>query len=160
MATDLHTGPDVDAERATHESAATEPGVAALAKGILDDALNLMRQHVLMFKAEIREEFRQLLMALIPLACALAPLLMGVMMLCFMIVHLIHWETLPAGSMADPAAIPLWGDFGIIAAGLLLFGGILLAIGIYRIKHVHLLSEQTAHALEEDIQWLMNHNRK
>jgi hypothetical protein len=162
MANDLHTAPEVGERMAGTASngARGEPGLATMAKGILDDALELLKQQFLMLKAEIRAEIRQLITSRIPLACGLAPLLFGGLMLCFFLVHLIHWATLPAGSNADPAAIPLWGAYLIVAAFCLLLGGLLEAIGYYRLKNVHPLPEQTVHALEENIQWLMNHPRK
>lgn len=155
MASELHSLPGAGAEHT-----ATEPGLATALKGIVDDALELMKQQITMLKAELRSDFRKVLAGVIPLACGIAPLLLGGLMLCFTLVHLIHWATLPAGSQADPATIPLWGSYAIVSAGFLLTGGILLGVGYYRLKTVNPLPEQTAHALEENLQWLMNKNPK
>jgi len=155
MANDLNSPAGVSAVHVP-----PEPGLAATAKGIVDDALELMKQQFAMLKAEIRSDFHKLLAGIIPLACAIAPLLLGGLMFCFMLVHLIHWATLPAGSQADPATIPLWGSYGIVAAVFLVTGGVLVGIGVYRLKTVNPLPEQTAQALEENLQWLMNKNPK
>jgi len=152
MAVDLHS------PAAGADAAPAEPGLASSVKGIIDDALELVHQQFAMLKAEIRADFRKLLAGVIPLAAGVAPLLLGGLMLCFTLVHLIHWSTLPAG--ADPATIPLWASYAIVAAAFLLLGGILLTVGIQRLKSLHPLPEQTAHALEENLQWLMNKNPK
>jgi len=155
MANDLHSPVDMG-EPHVH----AEPSMAATFKGIVDDSLELMKQQFSMLKAEIRSDFRKVLAGIIPLACAVAPLLLGALMLCFMLVHLIHWATLPAGQTVDPATIPLWGSYGIVAAVFLVTGGVLVGIGIYRLKTVNPLPEQTAQALEENLKWLMNKNPK
>ncbi len=155
MANELHSPAAVGTDHA-----ATEPGLAATLKGVVDDAIELMKQQMIMLKAELRSDFRKVIAGLIPLACGVAPLLLGGLMLCFTLVHLIHWATLPAGSQADPATIPLWGSYAIVSAGFLLTGGILLGVGVYRLKTVNPLPEQTAHALEENLKWLMNKNPK
>jgi Putative Actinobacterial Holin-X, holin superfamily III len=137
-----------------HADRADEAGFATTFKGVIDDALELMKQQFIILQVELRSDFRKFLTGLIPLASGIVPLLLGGLMLCFTLVHLIHWATLPAG--ADPATIPLWASYAIVAAGFLLLGGILLAIGVQRLKTVHPLPEQTAQALEENLQWLMN----
>jgi len=155
MANDLHSPVDARAEHA-----AVEPGLAATFKGVIDDALELPKQQFAMLKAEIRSDFRKLLAGVIPLACAIAPVLLGGLMGCFALVHLLHWATLPAGQTVDPASLPLWACYAIVAAVFLVTGGVLVGIGYYRLKTVNPLPEQTAHALEENIQWLMNQNPK
>jgi hypothetical protein len=144
------------ANPATAERAAAEPGLASTFKGILDDALELMKQQFAMLKAEIRSDFHKLLSGLIPLFIGIGPLVLGGLMLCFALVHLIHWASVPAGVTADVARIPLWGCYAIVAAVFLLTGGILLAVGYARLKTVNPLPEETAKALEENLQWLMN----
>jgi len=155
MATDFHAAPDVAADRSA------EPGLASTFKGIVDDSLALMRQQFAMLKAEIRADFHKVLAGIIPLAAGIAPLLLGGLMLCFTLVHLIHWATTPASAVnADPASVPLWACYAIVSAAFLIVGGVLLAIGVHRLKTVNPLPEETAKALEENIQWLMNQNPK
>jgi hypothetical protein len=134
--------------------AADQPTMAHLIKGILDDAMTLMRQQLAMFKAELRNDAKKLSYGLIFIACGIAPLLLGGLMMCFCLVHVLHWATQPAGS--DPATIPLWGCYAIVSGAFLLIGGSLLGIGIYRLKSVNLLPDESARALEENVKWLMN----
>jgi Putative Actinobacterial Holin-X, holin superfamily III len=137
-----------------------DPSLTATLKGILDDAVELGKQQIAMLRAEIRADIRKLLAAVIPLTCGVAPLLLGGLMLCFTLVHLIHWLTTPAGQSLDAANIPLWGCYAIVAGAFLLVGGTLLGIGIYRLKTMPTLGGESAKALEENIQWIMNRNPK
>jgi hypothetical protein len=137
-----------------------DPTLTATLKGILDDAVELGKQQIAMLKAEIRADFRKVLAAVIPLACGIAPLLLGGLMLCFTLVHLIHWATTPTGQSLDAANVPLWGCYAIVAGAFLLVGGTLLGIGIYRFKTIPTLGGESAKALEENIQWIMNRNPK
>jgi len=146
MAHDTQTAPDLHAS--------DQPSMAALLKGILDDAMTLMRQQLAMFKAELRADFEKVRNAVILLAAGVGPLLLGGLMLCFTLVHLLHWATAPSGS--DPASIPLWGCYGIVSGTFLLIGGGLLGAGIYRLKTVNPLPDESARALEENVKWLMN----
>lgn len=146
MAHDTQTAPDLHA--------ADQPTIASLVKGILDDAMELMRQQFAMFKAELRADFAKVRNAVVLLAAGVGPLLLGGLMLCFTLVHLLHWATAPSGS--DPATIPLWGCYGIVAGAFLILGGGLLGAGIYRLKTVNPLPDESARALEENVKWLMN----
>jgi hypothetical protein len=159
MANDLHTSA-VATPHPGAESATTEPGLATTFKGVVDDALELMKQQFIMLKAEVRSDFRKVLAGIIPLAVGVVPLVLGGLMLCFALVHLIHWASFPTGTTADAAHIPLWASYAIVSALFLLVGGVLLGLGIYRLKTVNPLPEQTAQALEENLQWLMNKNPK
>lgn len=135
----------------------TEPSITALVKGIVDDAMVLMRQQLAMFKAELRSDLARLRDGIIPIVLSIAPMLLGGLMSCFALVHLIHWLATPAGAvMADPAHIPLWGCYAIVAGTFLLIGGILVAMGIVRLKSVNPLPEESVKALEENVKWLMN----
>src|SRR5262249_13590131 len=99
---------------------AAEPSLVATLKGIIDDALELMKHQVVMLKVEIRSDFRKVLWGVIPIGIGIAPLLLSLVMLCFALVHLIHWATYPAGTVADPASIPLWGCYAIVSGAFLL----------------------------------------
>jgi len=156
MANNLEAPATAGAQNAVAVTGVAEPGLAVTVKGIVDDALELTKQQFAMLKAEVRSDLHKLVTGLIPLFCAVAPALLGGLMACFALVRLIHWATLPAGQNVDPAALPLWACYAVVSAGLLVLGGILFGIGYYRLKSVNPLPEQTAQALEENIQWLMN----
>jgi len=154
MSNEAPTIPDAPPYTATGGAAAPgdPPSLAALMKGILDDALGLMRQQFAMFKAELKSDLKAVMGGAILLAAGIAPLLLGLLMLCFTLVHLLHWATAPAGT--DPASIPLWGCYGIVSGLFLIIGGGLLGAGIIRLKSVNPLPDESARALEENIKWL------
>jgi len=137
-----------------------EPGLTATVRGILDDAVELLKQQLTMFKAEIRSDIHSMIAAVTPIGIGIAPLLLGGLMLCFALVHFLHWATTPAGATLDVATLPLWACYAIVAAAFLLVGGILLGVGIYRLKTLRPLAAESTKALEENIQWLMNRNPK
>jgi hypothetical protein len=153
MANDIQTPPA--------PGAPVEPGIAVMLKGVLDDALELIKQQFAMVKAEFKADFVKVRDGLIPIALGITPLLLGGLMLCFTLVHLIHWAATPANAAtADPATIPLWGCYGIVSGTFLLIGGIALGLGIYRLKSVNPLPDESVKALEENVKWLMNPNPK
>lgn len=155
MSNEAPTIPDAPPYTATGGAAAPgeSPSLAALMKGILDDAMALMRQQFAMFKAELKSDLNAVMGGAILLAAGIAPLLLGLLMLCFTLVHLIHWATTPA-EHADPASIPLWGCYAIVSGLFLIIGGGLLGAGIIRLKSVNPLPDESARALEENIKWL------
>jgi len=155
MTSDSYTTPE-----AASNGTAIDPSITATVKGILDDALELAKQQLVLVKAEIRGDIRNVLAGLLPIAFGVAPLLLGGLMLCFALVHALHWISAPAGQSLDPAALPLWACYAIVAGVFLAVGGTLLGIGIYRLKTLRPLAEQSAKALEENIQWLTNRNPK
>jgi len=159
MANDIHAPAGSDTGRPA--GAPGEPSMTSLLKGVLDDSLELMKQQLAMVKAELRSDMHKVIGGIIPLLTGIAPLLLGGLMLCFTLVHLIHWLTTPAGAPnADPASVPLWGCYAIVAGTFLLVGGVLLGMGIYRLKSVNPLPDESAKALEENVKWLMNPNPK
>ena len=137
-----------------------QPSMTATLKGIAEDAVALVRQQLAMFKAELRADLHDITAGVIPVVCGIVPLLLGGLMLCFALVHLLHWVTTPAGQTLDAATLPLWACYAIVSGAFLAVGGTLLGIGIYRLKTLRPLAAESTRSLEENIQWLMNRNPK
>jgi hypothetical protein len=137
-----------------------EPSMVATAKGIFEDVLELMKQQIVLLKVEIRSDVHNLVASMIPLACSVLPLLLGGLMICFALVHGLHWATLPPGATVEPAAIPLWGCYAIVSTVFLLTGAAFVGVGQYRLRRAHAVWEQSVKALEENLRWLMNKNLK
>ena len=98
-----------------------QPGIGVAAQGIVGDAMDLLKLQLAMFKAETRAQVKKLRAGAIALACSIGPMALGGLMLCFGLVHLLHWATVPAGApLADPAAVPLWACYAIVAGACLL----------------------------------------
>jgi hypothetical protein len=143
----------------TAESDRAEASMIASAKAILDDALELIKQQITLLKVEIRTDVHNLVASVIPLAFCVLPMILGGLMLCFALVHLLHWATLPA-TTGDAAAIPLWGCYAIVSAAFLLTGIAFAAVGLVRLRRVYAVPHESVRALEENIRWLMNKNPK
>ena len=133
-----------------------QPSVTELVRGIVDDAQELIKQQVALVRAEIKQDMRRTKEAVTSLAAGGVVAFLGVVLLCFLLVHLIHWLTLPAGQQVDPASVPLWGCFGIVGGVLTLVGGVLIYLGIQRFNSFNPLPNESAQALEENVKWLTN----
>jgi hypothetical protein len=155
MSNDIYTSPE-----SASDGTRVDPSITATVKGILDDALELVKQQLALVKAEVRNDIRNVVAGVLPIVYAVAPLLLGGLMLCFALVHALHWISTPTGQNVDLATLPLWACYAIVSAVFLTVGGTLLGIGIYRLKTIRPLAEQSTKALEENIQWLTNRNPK
>jgi hypothetical protein len=124
----------------------SEASVTSLVRGIVNDAQELFRQQLALFKAEFREDMRKTREAALSLVVGVGIAFFGVFLLLFALVYLLSW----AGEL------PLWASFAI-------FGGIVLAVGlglIYvgkkRFESFNPLPDQSAQALRENVQWITN----
>ena len=137
-----------DVQRPTEQ----QPSMTELVRGIVDDVQELIKQQVAMVRAEIRQDVRKTKEAVTSLALGAGVAVLGVLLLCFMLVHLIH--QLAGGG--DPASLPLWGCFGIIGGLLTVVGAVLIILGIQKFKSFNPLPDQSAKAVEENVKWLTN----
>lgn len=138
----------------TLQSPPTEQSVVGIISGIIDDFQRLISQQMDMVRAEIRTDWDKTKSAIWPIAVGSVVLLIGGILLSVMFVYLIHWATSPPNT--DPATIPLWGCFGLVAAGFLLLGSALLGTGIHKFHTFNPLPEKSAEALKENVKWLTN----
>jgi membrane-bound ClpP family serine protease len=122
--------------------------VSSLAGGIINDAQELIRQEMRLARAEIRQEVDKAKMAALSLAVGGFIAVLGVILLCFGIAHLITWGT--------GEAIPLFGSFLIIGFALAVGGGALLFLARTKASEIHLVPPQTAETMRENVQWLKN----
>jgi hypothetical protein len=60
------------------------------------------------------------------------------------------------GTNPDPATIPLWGCFGIVAAVFLVVGAGLGYLGIKSFQRNNPLPDQTAQSIKENVEWIVN----
>jgi hypothetical protein len=124
-----------------------EPPATTVVADIIRDAQELMAQQLAMFRHEVREDFRKTQQALYPMAGGLAAALLGGVLLCVMLVHLLHW--------ANPN-LPLWGGYGIVGGLLAAAGAGAFYAGKKRLETVNPLPEKSAEAVKENVQWLSN----
>jgi hypothetical protein len=123
-----------------------EASVTSLVRGIVNDAQELFRQQLGLFKAEFREDMRKTREAALSLVVGVGVAFFGVLLLLFALVYLLSWTS----------GLPFWASFAI-------FGGIVLALGmalIYagkkRFESFNPLPDQSAQALRENVQWITN----
>jgi hypothetical protein len=125
---------------ATDGSSMTE-----LVTGIVHDAQELTRQQFAMFQAEIKHDLAKTKEAVLAMALGGGVALLGVILLCFMLVHLLYW--------AMPA-VPLWAWFGIVGGVLVIVGSGLIYAGRRTFDTFNPLPDESAQAMRENIQWI------
>ena len=121
----------------------SQPGVASLVGGILEDAQKLIRQEVALARREVAQAWDKAKMGAALLSSALAVFALCEVMLAFMLVKLLHQYLLPNHE---------WACFGIVGGLVGLLGGALIYCGLNQINQVHLSLPQTAETLREDAQ--------
>jgi len=122
-----------------------------LISGILGDFQDLLRQQFTLIKEECLEDWKKTKEAGLLLAVSLIPLASGGVLMAFMLVHLLHWATMPSG--ADPASLPLWACFGIVGLVLAGVGGVLFMMGLGNFRSMNPLHGDSVHAMEENVHW-------
>jgi len=118
--------------------------VTGLLGDIINDAQDLIRQQLALFRQEIRDDLQKTRDGAIALGIGIGVIAMGGLLLLLMLPLLLNWLV---------PAIPLWGCFGIIGAAAAAIGVGLLFAGMQRFKSIHPLSDQSAQALKENLQW-------
>lgn len=124
--------------------------LVATLKGIIDDFQTLLQQQFAMIRAEVLADWTRTKTALWPLALGAALFLIGVPLLCVMLVYLIHY----LNGAPDPARIPLWACYGIVGTIFTLASIVMMLVGIKRFQSFNPLPDETARALQENVQWL------
>jgi hypothetical protein len=131
-----------------------EANVSGLLRGIINDVGDLIRQELRFARTEFKSDARAMLRAGLVLALGAGTAALGVILVAFMLVYLLHWLSLPAGT-AEPG-IPLWGCYGIVAAVFLSVGGLMVFAGVKTFQNVNPLPDETAKNVKENVEWIMN----
>jgi len=129
-------------ENLSHHTA--EPSVAVLLGGIVSDAKDLLEQEVAMLKLEARDELRKAKSAAFTLGIAIGIVAAGGMLLSVMLVQVLAVFT----------EIPLWGCYGIVGSGLVVLGGVWLAVGKPTAADLTVAPRPTVKTRKENGQWL------
>jgi hypothetical protein len=122
------------------------PGLSmtALIRDIIDDGQELIRQQLLLFRQEIRTDIRKTREATVLLAAGAGVALLAGFVFMLTLALLLNWLF---------PAIPLWGCFGIVGAVAAVLGAGLIYAGAKEIRSVTPLSDQSAVAIKETLQW-------
>jgi hypothetical protein len=132
----------------------SEPGIATLVKGIVNDIGDLIKQEFKFARTEVQGDLRKSKDAITVLAIGAGAALLGLIFAGLMVVYLLHWLTSPTG--ADPGGIPLWGCYGIVALVFLGSGAALILAGKKKFDSFNPLPEQTVETVKENVQWIAN----
>jgi hypothetical protein len=135
-----------------------EQSMASLVGGIVGDFQDLIKQQLALTRKEIEADLRKTREAATLLGVGIGLALFGCFALCLMLAHLIHFLTTPAVARAslEPAAIPLWGCYGLVTVVLLGVGGALAFAGKKKFDSFNPLPDESAQALKENIEWIAN----
>jgi len=134
----------------------SEPGVTSLVGGIISDFGDLIRQEIRFAKAEVKSDLSKTREAVSILAVGIGIASVSGMLLVWMLVYLLHWLTIPAGDVLDPAKLPLWACFGIVGGILAIIGGITIQTGRGKLQSNNPLPDQTVENVKENVQWIAN----
>jgi hypothetical protein len=122
----------------------SDPSLASLIGGIINDAKDLLLHEFVMAKLEMQSELQKTKAAVISFAIGAAIAVIGGFLLALMLVHLLGAFT----------AIPLWGCYGIIGGGLLIIGLIVLSMSKQTGETIDAVPQQTIATLKENAQWI------
>jgi len=130
-----------------------EPSATSLVSGIVNDFQDLIKQQLQLTRQEILEDLRKAKEGAQLYSVGVGALVLGALALVPALAHLLHWATSPAGS--DPASLPLWACFLLVAVVFGAAGGVLLWLGDTRFKEMNTLTNNPAtEAMKENLDWV------
>jgi hypothetical protein len=132
MASDLRTGSE-------------NGSLTSLLTGIVNDAQELFKQQLALFKSEVQQDLRKSREALTSLAFGAVVGLIGAVLLCLMLVHLLHETTNPQW--------PLWACYATVGGPIAVIGAALIGLGYQKFQSFNPLPDETATALQENMEW-------
>jgi hypothetical protein len=128
-----------------------EQSATSLVSGILGDLQHLVEQQFQLTRREIEEELRQRAAAAAVFGLGMVVLFLGSIVLCLTLAHGLHWAASP--SATDPARLPLWACYAVVAAVLAAIGGILACVGRARFKSIEPFQNPITEILQELVPW-------
>ena len=123
---------------------ANKPGIPSLIGGIFQDAIDLVSKELTAAKLEIREELEKTKSAVLLMAVGGGALMVGILLLCLMLVHLLQNIT----------GFDLWICHAIVGAVLALVGIISLYSAKQRAATTTLVPTDSVEGAKEDARWI------
>jgi hypothetical protein len=121
---------------------------ASIVSGIVDDLRELVKKEFRLAQEEVKDDLRKARDASILWVAGVGVLCLSAIPIVFMLASLLHTLTSPAGS--DPASLPMWGCYGIVAVFLAIVGFITMSMGQKRFETVsELVDKQIRQVTEE-----------
>lgn len=124
-----------------------EQTAASLVSGILGDLQHLVEQQFQLTRREIEEELRQRAAAAAVFGFGMGTLFLDAIVVCLSLAHLLHWMSSPPGT--DPAWLPLWTCYAVVAAVLTVSGMILAQVGRVRFRSITPFQNPVTEILQE-----------
>jgi len=129
---------------AQDSSPRSEPSVATLIGGIVNDAKDLLLNEFTIAKLEMQQEIRKTKSAALAFAMGAGVVGIGGLFLVLMCVH----------GLVVLLDIPLWGSYGLVGGFLFLVGAIVLARGKQTAEQIDVIPPKTASTLRDNAQWI------
>jgi uncharacterized membrane protein YqjE len=123
-----------------------EPTVTSLLNGIVQDAQELIKQQLMLFRHEIKDDVNRAREALPSLGLGAVFSMTAVLLLGLTIAHLLNWSF-------GEAHLPLWGCYAIVTGVFGVVGGALLTFAKKKLESLP-MSHEAAEATKENVEWL------
>jgi uncharacterized membrane protein YqjE len=123
-----------------------EPTVTSLLTGIVNDAQELIKQQLQLFKHELREDMNRTREALPAVGLGVTVAVAAVFLLGMTIAHLLNWAF-------GQDHLPLWICYAIVTVLFGVVGGALLYFAKSKFESLP-ISREAARATEENVEWL------
>jgi uncharacterized membrane protein YqjE len=122
----------------------SEPSVTSLLSGIVNDAQELIKQQLLLFRHELKDDVARTKEALPSLGAGAALAMTALILLGLTLANLLNWLA--------PEHLPLWGCYAIVTV---VFGVVGCALLYFASKTLESLgmSRQAAEATKENLEW-------
>jgi len=117
-------------------------GLTELVTGVVDDAQEVIKQQLNLFKAELVNKARDTAFAGVPLMAGICCLFIAVICLAFAVAY---------GLASN--GVPLWGSFAIVSGVLLVAAAALALWSRSLFKPIDTSVPETVEGLKENIQW-------
>jgi multisubunit Na+/H+ antiporter MnhB subunit len=132
---------------ATNVQSGSDVSVTSLVGGIVNDAQELMKQQLALFKAEVKEDMRKTTEATVSLVIGLTATFIGSIVLCFALAHLLHW------AFTYDAPHLLWVWYAVVGGAVTAVGVGLAYCAYQKFRSFNPLPDETAEALKENLEW-------
>jgi uncharacterized membrane protein YqjE len=132
------------ADRMQTTPTGSEPTVTSLLSGIVNDAQELIKQQLQLFKHELKDDMKRAQEALPSLGLGVVVAVTACFLLGLTLAHLLAWAV---------PAIPLWGCYAITTVVFGVVGCILLYFAKKNLESLP-MSRQAAEATQENVEWL------
>jgi uncharacterized membrane protein YqjE len=130
----------------------SEPSVTSLLSGIVNDAQELIKQQLLLFRHELKDDVNRTKEALPTLGAGVALAMTALILLGLTLSLLLYWLVNPLPPGMGSEHLPLWGCFAIFTV---VFGVVGCALLYFASKTIESLgmSRQAAEATKENLEW-------